>query len=109
MVFPFVNKSPMSNSISTIFSLIGDLFKLPHLLCQRLASTGIEKTTIAMPLCDHPLWRHLPLARDSIGGPLSMVYGACVSRGASGALSLSLLVEEGRSTFGIMAGILAKS
>ena len=29
---PFVNKSPVSNLISTTFSLIGDLFVLPHLL-----------------------------------------------------------------------------
>ena len=29
---PFINKSPMSNLFSTAFSLIGDLFVLPHLL-----------------------------------------------------------------------------
>ena len=40
-------------------------------------------------------------------GPLSIVAARASSK-ALGALSLSLLVEEGKSTFGVMAGIWAK-
>ena len=29
---PFVNKSPISNLLSAVFNLVGDLFVLPHLL-----------------------------------------------------------------------------
>ena len=46
-------------------------------------------------------------AQGPIGGPLSVI-SVCVSRGASGALSLSLSVGECRFTFGFMAGTWAK-
>ena len=56
----------------------------------------------------------LPRTRGPVGGPSQVndVASVCVCGvwrglcGASGALSLSM--EEGRSTFGVMAGIWAK-
>ena len=50
-----------------------------------------------------------PARVGPVGGPfLDRLFGACGLCEVSGALSLSLSVEEGRSTFGSVAGLLAK-
>ena len=62
-----------------------------------------RKTTATMPSFDHPPWRQLLRMWDPLEAPLN-VY-ACCSCGALGALSPSLSVEAGRSTFDIMVGL----
>ena len=57
------------------------------------------------PLFNHRSWQQLPNTRGLVEGPISIYDGVC-SHGASGALSLS--IEEGRSTFGVMARVWAK-
>ena len=59
------------------------------------------------PLFDRRQWRQLPRARGPIREPLSISI-CMVVRVELRVLSLSLSVEEGRSTFGIMAEIWAK-
>ena len=64
-----------------------------------------EKTAVATPSFDHPPWLQLPHARGPIrGAPLDV--NECVFHAELWVLSLSM--EEGRSTFGVMAGIWAK-
>ena len=69
------------------------------------------KTSADMPLFDHQPWRQLPQARGPVGGPLSNGMWCVLfvwSFRCSLFLSLSLSVEEGRFTFGVMARTWAK-
>ena len=62
-------------------------------------------TTAAVSSFDHPPWRQLLHAHGPVGGPLSIVVCMVVRVEFQ---VLSLLVEEGRSTFGFMARIWTK-
>ena len=85
-----------------------------------LLMLDLEKQSGGKPPCcrgpsfNHPLWQCSCTYAGPIRGPFleMMVIGyacvQCVWHGLHGLRVLSLLVEEGRSTFGIVAGIQAK-
>ena len=81
--------------------------------CWRLASIRVENRHRHWPLFDHPPWRHSHACGGPVGGPLSLSEWCEYAHVMCGMVFvgfqvLSLLVEEGRSTFGVMAGIGAK-
>ena len=75
-----------------------------------LDRNGSKKTAIIV-VGPHSTTRHgdsFSMCGAPLEGPSLNMYIWFCSREASSALSLSLSMEEGRSTFGVMAGIWAK-
>ena len=98
-----------------ILPLTIDALSLEHYTprCWRLASIRVENHHRRWPLFDHPPWRRSRACGGPVGGPLSLSEWCECAHVMCGMVCvgfqvLSLLVEEGSSTFGIMAKIWAK-
>ena len=71
---------------------------------------GSKKTAIVVgPSFDHPPWRRSRAHGGTVGGPLSIGDCVCMCVIVCGVVRtglqvLSLLMEEGRFTFGVVAG-----